>query len=193
MKFFSKTNKEYLEDKINVIKEEVELLSASILIDSDFEQLKNCFFSKYLIRQGINISKDTSIIEKEKDGTKDYYNVVCQKHCKGDSHLFELKPNPYISKYGRSFNDFIKLQNDSLLISLKYSEEDIKKATFNREFIIEDCNQKLSIFYENIDNVNNEIEPLNQSLKVEVEKILKYCKEKALSDDEINKKFAGLN
>lgn len=182
--FLSKTYKEFLEKKINDIKKEVESLDDTILIDSDFEQLKNYFYSKYLIKH-ISISENITNIENKK-GTDGYdCDVVCQKHYDGDSSLFELIPRDYL-KPKRSFSTYIKPQDDNLLVTLHYSKEETEKNTFNSEFIEKQCNQELSEFYENIKYVNNDVDLLNGLLDEEIEKMLKYYKKNALSHAEIN-------
>ncbi len=114
----------------------------------------------------------------------DGYKVNFKIYFDGNYELFDFKPSTYtLTRYDVEAFERPKYEKDGyFVISFEYASSSLKDIDISKK-IMDDFNKKSGYFFSMIDNINNDVELYNSSLRDNIKKLLEKRKEKA---DEFN-------
>lgn len=200
MDFFTRIEcSPYLLNYRNKMESEIVSLSDNEIVNCDFEEWKEYLYSKYSVSL-ITIFEDSTEQSFNERKLKRYnqfrgfdpyekeyfevdgYCITFKIYFDGNPDLFELKPSSYILKRF-SCSQFVRPQGEKcgyFTLEYNYTKQELESRTDDlQEFVKRPFENDLKSYKTMIQNVNNEVNSFNNSIKTQAEQMLSKRKEKA--------------
>ena len=208
MEFFNKENSSYyFSDKSNALKKEIERMSDKDILSCDFEEWIEYLYSKYFVvkivifQENTRQSLDEVKIKKarflrsssygddfiEIDGYRIRYTIYFD----GESNLFDLQPSSRILMefpYS-SFTRPIGEDCGKFVLEYNFTKDELDSNKDVKKYLADNFDRDFKYYLTMLENLNNEADSYNNSLKNIISSALNKRIEKASSFRKLSMKL----
>ena len=212
MNLFSETkSKDYFDNLLKIVKNEIEKLSDEEIINCDIEEWKEYYLDKYIkdiieIQQAVDIiAVNNEKIKKSNYSTSstpnlseyywtDGYIITIKISFTGERQLLKLIPSTRIVRKFMVEDIKYNLENEiwELYFKLLYKKEELDNKSDLKEFVLNDFTNNFKDYISMIEYLNKDILDYNNSLEYKIIDLLEVRKNKAINFQNIKKKLDNL-
>ena len=209
MNLFSETkSKDYFDNLLKIVKNEIEKLSDEEIINCDIEEWKEYYLDKYIkdiieIQQAVDIiAVNNEKIKKSNYSTSstpnlseyywtDGYIITIKINFTGERQLLKLIPSTRIVRKFMVEDIKYNLENEiwELYFKLLYKKEELDNKSDLKEFVLNDFTNNFKDYISMIEYLNKDILDYNNSLEYKIIDLLEVRKNKAINFQNIKKKL----
>ena len=209
MNLFSETkSKDYFDNLLKIVKNEIEKLSDEEIINCGIEEWKEYYLDKYIkdiieIQQAVDIiAVNNEKIKKSNYSTSstpnlseyywtDGYIITIKINFTGERQLLKLIPSTRIVRKFMVEDIKYNLENEiwELYFKLLYKKEELDNKSDLKEFVLNDFTNNFKDYISMIEYLNKDILDYNNSLEYKIIDLLEVRKNKAINFQNIKKKL----